>query len=110
MRGASSTHDAVHAYDGALHVADRAQPHRLDLIERPAWPTPRPDTTMPPRREADAGEPRIVRHQIDSPARLGFGFGFGFAAGVWMFRASVAVIATIALLLGVWRLLAVVLH
>jgi len=102
--------NAIGAYDGAVHVTDRPPTHRLDLIERPSWPKPAPAAVAPLRRTAVAGEPRIVRHQIDSPARLGFGFGFGFAAGVWTFRASIALIAAATLLVGVWRLLSVALH
>jgi len=110
MAGVSSARDAVSAYDGAGHVTDKAQPHRLDFVEPSAWPRPRPPAVKPLRGSPAASAPRVIRHEIDSPARLGFGFGFGFAAGVWTFRASVAVIAVIAILLGLWRLLSVALH
>jgi hypothetical protein len=99
---------ATHAYEHTVHVADQPR-HRLDLTEAPRWPTPRPPAA-PTAGVAGAEPDSVVRHRVDSPARLGFGFGFGFAAGMWTFRAAMGLVAAGILLLAVWRLLSAALH
>ncbi len=108
MRDTSSPRDVAHVYEDVSHAADRPSPHRVDVIDAAAWPKPRP-TFAPQLVSAPVASPPI-RHQLESPARVGFGLGFGFAAGMWTFRATTTVVAGIALLVAIWHLVSIVLH